>query len=64
MGFSNWFTSSVITPTLSTIDQPGYLMGKKAFKLLHKEMKAKTKGQQFDPRTVQLPTKLIKRDST
>ena len=64
MGFSNWFTSSVITPALSTIDQPGYLMGKKAFKMLHREMKARRKGREFTAKTVMLPTRLIKRDST
>ena len=31
MGFSNWMISSLITPSLSTIDQPGELMGRKAF---------------------------------
>jgi len=64
MGFSNWFISSVITPALSTIDQPGYLMGKRAFKLLHKEMKAKKKNRDFTPRTIELPTRLIMRSST
>jgi LacI family transcriptional regulator len=64
MGFSNWFTSSVITPALSTIDQPGYLMGKRTFKLLHREMKAKKKNRDFTPRTIELPTRLITRSST
>ena len=27
VGFSNWFMSSVISPKLTTINQPGYLMG-------------------------------------
>jgi len=64
MGFSNWFLSQAITPTLSTIDQPGYEMGKKAFKLLRKEMKAKRAGEPFQPVTEVLPTSVIKRDST
>lgn len=38
VGFSNWFMSSVISPSLTTIDQPGYEMGKAAFKQLYKEM--------------------------
>jgi len=64
MGFSNWFISSAITPSLSTVDQPGYEMGKKAFKSLHKEMKAKQDGTVFEPVTKVLKTHVIKRNST
>lgn len=64
MGFSNWFLSQAITPALSTINQPGYDMGKKTFKLLRKEMKAKRAGGVFEPKTKILPTSIIKRDST
>ena len=64
MGFSNWFLSQAITPSLSTVDQPGLEMGKKSFKLLYKEMKAKKKGETFEPKTVVLDTHVIKRNST
>jgi LacI family transcriptional regulator, galactose operon repressor len=64
MGFSNWFISSAITPSLSTVDQPGYAMGKKAFKILLKEMNAKKEGIPFEPITKVLKTKIIKRNST
>jgi LacI family transcriptional regulator, galactose operon repressor len=64
MGFSNWFISSAITPSLSTVDQPGYAMGKKAFKILLKEMNAKKEGVPFEPITKVLKTKVIKRNST
>ena len=64
MGFSNWFISSAITPSLSTVDQPGYDMGKKTFKILYKEMKARKKKQPFVPETFELPTYVIKRNST
>ena len=64
MGFSNWFVSSAITPSLSTVDQPGYAMGKKAFKILLKEMNAKKEGVPFEPITKVLKTKVIKRNST
>lgn len=64
MGFSNWFLSQAITPSLSTVNQPGLKMGKKAFKLLYKEMKAKKKGISFEPQTVVLDTHIIKRNST
>ena len=33
VGFSNWFMSSVISPKLTTINQPGFDMGKQSFKL-------------------------------
>ena len=64
MGFSNWFISSAITPSLSTVDQPGYEMGKRTFKTLRKEMKAKRDGVSFEPITEVLKTALIKRNST
>lgn len=64
MGFSNSFISSAITPSLSTVDQPGYEMGKKTFKVLLKEMNAKKEGVPFEPITKVLKTKIIKRNST
>lgn len=64
VGFSNWFMSSVISPTLSTIDQPGYKMGKTAFKLLYKEIKSRKEDLPIKYKTVELETKLIKREST
>ena len=64
MGFSNWFLSQAITPALSTVDQPGYAMGRKTFKLLCKEMKAKKQGAAFTPVIKTLETKIIERDST
>jgi LacI family transcriptional regulator len=36
IGFSNWFMSQVITPKLSTIDQPSHEMGKIFSSLLEK----------------------------
>ena len=64
MGFSNWFLSQAITPALSTVDQPGYKMGRKTFKLLRKEMNAKKQGIPFTPVTKILKTKIVERDST
>ncbi|WP_431132449.1 LacI family DNA-binding transcriptional regulator [Psychroserpens mesophilus] len=64
VGFSNWFMSSAITPSLSTIDQPGYEMGKMAFKQLYKELKASKKGKEVNPKIIELETALVKRDST
>jgi len=64
VGFSNWFMSSAITPSLTTIDQPGYDIGKAAFKQLFKELKMKKKGLPIIPKVIELPTNLIQRNST
>jgi LacI family transcriptional regulator len=64
IGFSNWFMSSVISPSLSTIDQPGFDMGKEALKLLLKEIKATKTENQINHETIVLPTNVIKRNST
>jgi len=64
IGFSNWFMASVITPSLTTVDQPGYKMGKSALKLLLKEIKASKKNKLIKHKTIVLPTKVIQRNST
>ncbi|MBT8265019.1 MAG: LacI family transcriptional regulator [Bacteroidia bacterium] len=64
IGFSNWFMSSVISPSLTTIDQPGYLMGKTAFKQLFKEIKKLKSNEIVKPKTIELDTALIIREST
>ena len=64
VGFSNWFMSSVISPTLSTIDQPGFEMGKAAFKRLYKEIKQIKKKKPVAYKEIVLETALIKREST
>jgi LacI family transcriptional regulator len=64
VGFSNWFMASVISPSLTTINQPGFEMGKKAFKLLYKEIKDKKKKKVVSYKDVVLDTDLIIRKST
>lgn len=64
VGFSNWFMSSVISPTLTTIDQPGYDMGKAAFKQLYKEIKQLKKNKSVNYKIIELETRLVKREST
>lgn len=64
VGFSNWFMSSVISPTITTIDQPGYEMGQIAFKQLFKEIKLLKQKEIIKPETITLETALIKREST
>ena len=64
VGFSNWFMSSAITPSLTTIDQPGFKMGKMAFKQLYKELKANKNNKVIHPKIIELETSLVKRNST
>jgi len=64
IGFSNWFMSSAISPSVTTVDQPGYEMGRQAFKLLLKEMKNRKKGKKIDYITKVLDTSLVVREST
>ena len=64
IGFSNWFMSSAITPTLTTVDQPGYEMGKIAFKRLYKELNHIKNKKEITPKIIELDTSLIIREST
>jgi len=64
IGFSNWFMSQVITPKLSTVDQPSYEMGVAAFSLLLEEMICRKEGKVFSLRTIELETSIIERESS
>lgn len=64
IGFSNWFMSQVITPKLSTVDQPSYEMGVAAFTLLLEEMLCRKEGKVFNPRTIELETTIVERNSS
>ncbi|MFP2996784.1 LacI family DNA-binding transcriptional regulator [Spongiivirga sp. MCCC 1A20706] len=64
IGFSNWPISSLLTPSLSTVDQPGTRMGKEALGILVDEINAKKKKDPIEHHLVQLPTKLIARNSS
>ncbi len=64
IGFSNWFMSKVITPTLSTVDQPSYEMGVQSFKLLLNEILNKKNNIASKHETVVLETQIIERKST
>jgi LacI family transcriptional regulator len=64
IGFSNWFMSQVITPKLSTVDQPSFEMGVASFKLLLEEMNSKKELLPFNPKTIELETNIIEREST
>nr|WP_314898417.1 LacI family DNA-binding transcriptional regulator [uncultured Flavobacterium sp.] len=64
IGFSNWFMSQVLTPKLSTVDQPSHEMGIKSFNLLLEEMNCHKEGIPFTPRTIELDTSIIIRESS
>lgn len=64
VGFSNWFMSQVITPKLSTIDQPSLEMGKVACQLLIDEIDAQKNGIKIEKKIITLDTNLIQRAST
>jgi LacI family transcriptional regulator len=64
MGFSNWFMSSVITPSLSTVEQNGFEMGKKAADIIFNEINCVRKGITFETQKVIIPTELILRESS
>jgi len=61
-GFSNWFMSSVVNPSLSTVKQPDIEMGEIAATLLIKEIESK--NPIISHETVVLPTSLIIRESS
>lgn len=61
IGFDNLFISSIVSPSLSTINVPKYKMGSTAVELLHKRiMNPKSEKKEV----VTLPTNLIVRQST
>lgn len=62
-GFSNWLMSSVVTPSLSTVEQPGYKMGKRSARRLLYEIDCKHEGLPVEPQKIILKTELIIRDS-
>ncbi len=64
VGFSNWFMSSVISPSLTTIDQPGFRMGETAFDQLFIEIETLKKGKKPIFKSIELETKLIERETT
>jgi LacI family transcriptional regulator len=64
IGFSNWFMSQVITPKLSTVEQPSHEMGISAFNLLLEEMTSRKDESKFTPKTIELKTQIIQRESS
>lgn len=62
VGFSDGFVANVTDPTLTTIDQHGFEMGKEAAQLLLKRINNEISN--YSPVTKVIPTNLIIREST
>lgn len=62
VGFSNEPFSELVTPSISTIKQPGYEMGLKAAELLIDEINGKISSSEYQ--TYKMPTELIIRESS
>jgi LacI family transcriptional regulator len=64
IGFSNWLLTDKLTPSLSTVNQPGVLMGNKCFELFLKEVNSKKKKIKFKYEKKIFKTNLIIRESS
>ncbi|CAM1358476.1 LacI family DNA-binding transcriptional regulator [Tenacibaculum xiamenense] len=64
VGFSNWFITQTSSPTLTTINQPGFLIGQEACNILIEEIHAKRDNRPFEHKTIKIPTELVIREST
>ncbi|MDO9551423.1 MULTISPECIES: LacI family DNA-binding transcriptional regulator [Rhodonellum] len=61
MGFSNWHLAEVVSPSLSSVDQHGYEMGKMATEIILEMIQ---KHSLDNHETYELKTKLVIREST
>jgi LacI family transcriptional regulator len=61
VGFSNWLLADYTSPTLSSVDQFGEIMGSKAVDLLIEQLKKQTLGE---PSTMEMKTQLVVRSSS
>ncbi len=62
IGFSNEPFSEVVTPSISTVKQPGFLMGQKAAQLIIQQILRDNDNPVF--KTIVMPTELIIRESS
>lgn len=62
VGYSNEPFSEVVTPSISTIKQPGFEMGQKAAQMLIKQIENKDISIKFE--TVTMPNELVIRESS
>ena len=62
VGYSDWMVASVMTPSLTSVAQPGYEMGKTAAQILLNQIN--NPGEEWDLDSKILETELIIRDSS
>ncbi|WP_167619386.1 LacI family DNA-binding transcriptional regulator [Maribellus sediminis] len=62
VGFSNEPFSEVVTPSITTLQQPGFEMGQKAAELIIQQILHKGKSSKFE--TIKMPIELIVRESS
>ncbi|WP_167613651.1 LacI family DNA-binding transcriptional regulator [Maribellus sediminis] len=62
VGFSNEPFSEVVTPSITTLQQPGFEMGQKAAELIIQQILHKDKNLKFE--TIKMPIELIVRESS
>lgn len=62
LGFANTYLADVLNPSLSSICQPGFEMGKKAIEMLISVIESKWPVTEFE--TIVFPTQLFVRDSS
>ena len=64
VGFSNWEVSALMSPSLTTIDQPGKKMGKAIFSQFLKDLKTLKAKEKIEFKTKVIKTQLIQRQSS
>ncbi|MBD0833487.1 LacI family DNA-binding transcriptional regulator [Aestuariibaculum sediminum] len=63
-GFSNWFMSSVICPTLTTVEQHAFEIGEQSSKILFDEIQCKLTKTPIKHKNIIIPTEMIFRESS
>lgn len=63
-GFSNWYMSAMISPTLTTIEQSGFNIGQRAASILIDEIALIKAKQPVIHQIIEIPTYIIEREST
>lgn len=59
LGFNNWFMSSVISPKLSTINQPGFEIQRSFVSILFDENNSITNNKTINYKSIKLQGSLI-----
>lgn len=64
IGFSNWAYSQLTDPPLSTVDQPGFEMGRQATRMLISRIEHPEDEKPMPHQVVRLKTALVVRESS